>query len=106
LGLLSRFRKKKSKVEEAKSVDKQVTSTEEEEIDDTILEMAEKAHASFLDWVDTQRGIHWIKRGGTYLYRSAEGFLCDSCAFNWHSSCHNSKRPNVKECPDYKSKYR
>jgi hypothetical protein len=28
-------------------------------------------------------------------------FLCDSCKWDWRSTCHNPERPNATWCPDY-----
>jgi hypothetical protein len=28
--------------------------------------------------------------------------LCDTCEYDYPSACHNSKRPNATDCPDYK----
>jgi hypothetical protein len=30
--------------------------------------------------------------------------LCDSCEYDYPSACHNSKRPNVTVCQDYKKR--
>ncbi|HEY5531697.1 MAG TPA: hypothetical protein VIK22_06815 [Candidatus Anoxymicrobiaceae bacterium] len=30
--------------------------------------------------------------------------LCDSCDYDYPSACHNSKRPNVTVCHDYKKR--
>jgi hypothetical protein len=30
--------------------------------------------------------------------------LCDTCMYDYPSACHNSKRPNATECPDYKKR--
>ncbi|HUV52073.1 MAG TPA: hypothetical protein VMW64_03255 [Dehalococcoidia bacterium] len=30
--------------------------------------------------------------------------LCDSCAWDWRSACHNPARPNATYCPDYKKR--
>ncbi|OGF48715.1 MAG: hypothetical protein A2231_10780 [Candidatus Firestonebacteria bacterium RIFOXYA2_FULL_40_8] len=32
----------------------------------------------------------------------SDDFLCDTCAYDYPSACNNSKRPNAKECADYK----
>ncbi len=32
------------------------------------------------------------------------GFLCDTCRYNHHSTCINPKRPNVKSCKEYTKK--
>jgi hypothetical protein len=35
-------------------------------------------------------------------------FLCDECAYDWRSTCHNPKRPNVTSdegCKDFKLRY-
>jgi hypothetical protein len=31
-------------------------------------------------------------------------FLCDSCKWNWRSSCHDPARPNATWCPDYEKR--
>jgi DNA polymerase-3 subunit beta len=31
-------------------------------------------------------------------------FLCDSCALDWRTACHNPDQPNATECKDYKSR--
>ncbi len=36
--------------------------------------------------------------------RKESKFLCDSCAFDWRTACHNPDRPNATECKDYKSR--
>ena len=28
-------------------------------------------------------------------------FLCDSCKWDWRSTCHRPDRPNATWCPDY-----
>jgi hypothetical protein len=28
-------------------------------------------------------------------------FLCDSCKWDWRSTCHRPERPNATWCPDY-----
>ncbi len=30
--------------------------------------------------------------------------LCDSCMWNWRSTCHNPDRPNATSCPDYRKR--
>jgi hypothetical protein len=30
--------------------------------------------------------------------------LCDSCKWNWRSSCHDPARPNATWCPDYEKR--
>jgi hypothetical protein len=30
--------------------------------------------------------------------------LCDSCKWNWRSSCHRPERPNATECPEYEKR--
>ena len=30
--------------------------------------------------------------------------LCDTCKWNWRSSCHNSARPHATWCTEYKDK--
>jgi hypothetical protein len=30
--------------------------------------------------------------------------LCDTCMYDYPSACHNAKRPNATECPNYKKK--
>jgi hypothetical protein len=31
-------------------------------------------------------------------------FLCDSCKWNWRSSCHRPERPFAVKCPDYEKR--
>ncbi len=31
-------------------------------------------------------------------------FLCDSCKWNWRSTCHHAERPGAVKCPDYEKK--
>jgi DNA polymerase-3 subunit beta len=31
-------------------------------------------------------------------------FLCDSCALDWRTACHNPDRPSATECKDYKQR--
>jgi hypothetical protein len=31
-------------------------------------------------------------------------FLCDSCKWDWRSTCHNPARPNATWCPDYEKR--
>lgn len=37
-----------------------------------------------------------------FITKNNSRFLCDTCAYDYERSCHNSQRPNVKKCPDYK----
>ncbi len=30
--------------------------------------------------------------------------LCDSCKWNWRSTCHHAERPGAVKCPDYEKK--
>ena len=30
--------------------------------------------------------------------------ICDSCKWNWRSSCHRPERPNATWCPDYEKR--
>ena len=31
-------------------------------------------------------------------------FLCDSCKYDYSNACHNSNKPNVKDCGEYKKR--
>ncbi len=39
------------------------------------------------------------------LFFKPKGFLCDTCAYDYDRACYNPKRPNVKECKEYKKRY-
>ncbi|MBN1517784.1 hypothetical protein JXA32_14565 [Candidatus Sumerlaeota bacterium] len=34
----------------------------------------------------------------------SDGFLCDSCRYDYGGVCNRPERPNATECPDYKRK--
>jgi hypothetical protein len=38
------------------------------------------------------------------LIKLDNGFLCDTCKYNHHSTCLNPQRPNVKNCKEYSKK--
>ena len=40
----------------------------------------------------------------TYQRVNPNEYLCDSCMFDWRSSCRVSERPNVTFCLKYKKK--
>ena len=31
-------------------------------------------------------------------------FLCDSCKWDWRSTCHHPERPNATKCPYYEKR--
>ncbi len=33
-----------------------------------------------------------------------KAFLCDTCKYDYPAACRNAKRPNVKECGEYRSR--
>jgi len=35
---------------------------------------------------------------------SGDGFLCDTCKYDWGNACQRRERPNATQCPDYKKK--
>jgi hypothetical protein len=45
-----------------------------------------------------------IKRLLKKIFLVEEGFLCDTCRYDYREACKRPERPNATQCPDYKKR--
>ena len=54
-------------------------------------------HFTFSDWELTHNTV-------MYQRVNPNEYLCDSCIFDWRTSCHTPNRPNITFCLEYKKR--
>ncbi|MCD5397934.1 hypothetical protein LR003_03275 [candidate division NPL-UPA2 bacterium] len=51
------------------------------------------------------KGLDWLKDLSQKIKSLfSDGFLCDTCKYDWGNVCYRRERPNAIRCPDYKKK--